>query len=142
MCVWSFFFTIKNAKPFFPCGDQWYLETGERRNRGLSGSVTEWVFDDQKGALILLNRMYSNKQDVLIPNLDYKVVYGHNLKISGGFTSRKKAKKNYGHKRPLTNEQIEESLKKRNFVKNAGVGSKMGNKVKLQKLPQKSSTSS
>ena len=38
--------------------------------------LSGWVGGDQKSASIFLKIVYSNKQDVLIPNLASKIVYG------------------------------------------------------------------
>ena len=45
--------------------------------RVLSGWVGGWVGGDKKGPSIFLKFKYSNKQDVLIPNLASKVVYAY-----------------------------------------------------------------
>ena len=39
-----------------------------------------WVVGDQKGPSIFLKIGHSNKQDVLIPNLVSKIVYGFKIK--------------------------------------------------------------
>ena len=41
-----------------------------------------WVGGDKKSASIFFNIVYSNKQDVLIPNLVSKVVYGFQIRVT------------------------------------------------------------
>ena len=48
-----------------------------RRKTLLSGWVGGWVGGDILGPLIFLKIGYNNKQDVLIPNMASKVVYGY-----------------------------------------------------------------
>ena len=76
-----------------------------------------YVGGDQKGPSIFLKIMYSNKQDVLIPNLASQILHDFYIKSYGkikfeilrSISSAEISLKNDGHKRPLLEAQIEES---------------------------------
>ena len=55
----------------------------------VGGWVDGWVGGDQKGPSIFLNFGYINKQDVLIPNMVSKIVYGFFIKSYEHFTFKK-----------------------------------------------------
>ena len=74
--------------------------------------VGGWVDGDQKCPWIFLKFGYSNKHDVLIPNMASKIVYCYKtksyekikfekLRFLVRFPDRKTAKNNDAHKRPL-----------------------------------------
>ena len=82
-----------------------------------------WVVGDHKGPSIFLKIEYSNKQDVLIPNLASQILHGFYIKsygkikfeISRTISAVEISLKNDDHKRPLLEAKIKESFQKKNI---------------------------